>query len=139
MKSGDVLPPLELPRISRAALALYAGASGDHNPVHIDIDACHEVGIDDVFCHGMLGMAYLGHLLTGWVPQQRIRSFEVRFVAITPVNATPTCTGTVTRVQDGAAHLELSVTLPDGTVTLRGAAVLAVAVDQHPHGTRTLS
>jgi acyl dehydratase len=45
---------LDAPQITRATLALYAGASGDHNPVHIDIDAAHAVGIDDVFAHGML-------------------------------------------------------------------------------------
>lgn len=124
MKLGDTLPTLELPRVSRSTLALYAGASGDHNPVHIDIDACREVGIEDVFCHGMLSMAYLGRLLTDHVPQERIRTFEVRFSAITPVNAVPTCTGTVVKVEDGLAHIDVVVTLADGTVTLRGTAVV---------------
>jgi acyl dehydratase len=123
VNAGDTLT-LEAPRITRTALALYAGASGDHNPVHIDIDACHEVGIPDVFAHGMLSMAYLGRLLTDWVPQERIRSYSVRFSAITPVNATPVCRGTVTKVEDGCAHLDLTVTLPDGTVTLQGSAVV---------------
>jgi acyl dehydratase len=120
---GDTLT-LEAPRVTRTVLALYAGASGDHNPVHIDIDACHEVGIPDVFAHGMLSMAYLGRLLTDWVPQERIRSYAVRFSAITPVGATPVCRGTVTAVEDGHAHLDLTVTLPDGTVTLQGSAVI---------------
>ncbi|WP_338703009.1 MaoC/PaaZ C-terminal domain-containing protein [Streptomyces sp. Q6] len=123
LTQGDRLT-LECPRITRTALALYAGASGDHNPVHIDLDACRAVGIDDVFAHGMLSMAYLGRLLTDAVPQERIASYEVRFTSITPVNSTPTCTGTVTRVEDGLAHLDLIVSLPDGTVTLRGSAVL---------------
>ena len=30
---GAKLPPLELPPISRTTLALFAGASGDHNPI----------------------------------------------------------------------------------------------------------
>jgi acyl dehydratase len=117
---------LDAPRITRTVLALYAGASGDHNPVHIDTDACRAVGIEDVFAHGMLSMAYLGRLLTDWVPQCRIRSYQVRFSAITPVNATPVCRGTVARVEDGLAHLDLTVSLPDGTVTLRGSAVVTV-------------
>ncbi|AKE88210.1 MULTISPECIES: MaoC/PaaZ C-terminal domain-containing protein [Rhodococcus] len=118
---------LACPRITRTTLALYAGASGDHNPVHIDIDACRAVGIDDVFAHGMLSMAYLGRLLTDHWPQEQIVSFEVRFSAITPVNSEPTCTGTITKVEDGVAHLHLTVALPDGTVTLRGAAVVRLA------------
>ncbi|MCX4728822.1 MaoC/PaaZ C-terminal domain-containing protein [Streptomyces sp. NPDC090052] len=123
MKTGDSLT-LELPKITRTTLALYAGASGDHNPVHIDIDACKAVGIPDVFAHGMLSMAFLGRLLTNWVPQERIRSYEVRFSAITPVNSSPTCHGTVSEVKDGLAHLDLTVSLPDGTVTLRGSAIV---------------
>ncbi|PBC45127.1 dehydratase [Rhodococcus sp. ACS1] len=121
--AGDTFS-LDCPTITRTTLALYAGASGDHNPVHIDIDACHAVGIEDVFAHGMLSMAYLGRLLTATFPQDRLRSFEVRFTAITPVNTTPTCTGTVAKVEDGLAHLDLSVALPDGTVTLSGTAVV---------------
>lgn len=123
---GTELPPLELPPISRTTLALFAGASGDHNPIHIDIDAAHDAGFDDVFAHGMLGMAQLGRLLTGWVPQQRIRSFHVRFAAITPVNATPTCIGKVVATDETTATLELAVRLADGTTTLIGDAVVAL-------------
>jgi acyl dehydratase len=123
LHAGDSVT-LECPEITRTTLALYAGASGDHNPVHIDTDACRAVGIPDVFAHGMLSMAYLARLLTDWVPQERIRAYGVRFSAITPVNTTPVCTGTVRRVEGGLAHLELSVSLPDGTVTLRGHAVV---------------
>ena len=35
---GDEIPSLITKPISRSMLALYAGASGDHNPIHIDID-----------------------------------------------------------------------------------------------------
>ena len=125
MNTGDILD-LTVPKITRTALALYAGASGDHNAVHIDMDACAAVGIPDVFAHGMLSMAYLGRLLTDHYEQERIRSFSVRFSAITPVNSTPRCTGTVVKVEDGLGHLDLTMTLPDGTVTLRGSAVVAV-------------
>jgi acyl dehydratase len=123
---GMDLPSLELAPVSRSTLALFAGASGDHNPIHVDIDVARSAGLHDVFAHGMLSMAYLGQLLTGWVPQERIRSFSVRFVAVTPVNAKPTCTGKVTAVGDGEATLELAVTLPDGTTTLAGDAVVAL-------------
>lgn len=125
MKTGDVLPSLELPEISRTTLALYAGASGDHNPMHIDLDVARSGGMDDVFAHGMLSMAYLGRFLTNYVPQEHIRTYSVRFASITPLHAKPTCTGTVTKIEDGLAHLDIAVTLSDGTVTLRGDAVVA--------------
>jgi acyl dehydratase len=127
---GTELPPLELPPISRTTIALFAGASGDHNDIHLDIDVAKSAGMDDVFAQGMLSMAFLGRLLTNWVPQERIRSFEVRFAAITPVNGQPTCRGQVTAVDvvDGErlATLELAVVLADGTLTLSGHAVVAI-------------
>lgn len=131
LREGDELPPLRLPEISRTTLALYAGASGDHNPIHIDIDAARDAGLDDVFAQGMLSMAYLGRLLTGWVPQDRIRSYSVRFTSITPLHAEPICTGRITAIEDGdgerRARLDLQVALNDGTVTLRGQALIALA------------
>ena len=73
---GDTLPPLELPPLTRTTLALYAGASGDHNPMHIDIDFARGAGMPDVFAHGMLSMAWLGRLLTNWAPQRDLREVE---------------------------------------------------------------
>lgn len=126
---GTILPPLVVP-ISRTTLALFAGASGDHNPIHIDVDAAKEAGFDDVFAHGMLSMAYLGRLITSWVPQSRVRSLSTRFTAITPVHAQPTFAGTVTSIDsvngENRATIAVEATLADGTVTLRGEAVVAV-------------
>jgi Acyl dehydratase len=116
---------LALPPVTRTVLALFAGASGDHNPIHVDLDVARSAGLDDVFAHGMLSMAYLGRLLTDWVPQERIRSFHVRFAAVTPVGARPTCAGRIVDVTaEGLATVELTVTLADGTVTLSGDAVV---------------
>ncbi|MBF6398710.1 dehydratase [Nocardia cyriacigeorgica] len=127
---GTELPPLAVGPITRTTLALFAGASGDHNPMHIDIDVARSAGLDDVFAHGMLSMAYLGRILTDWVGPERIRSFGVRFGAITPVGAEPTATATVAAIEDvdgeSRAHLDLAITLPDGTVTLTGTAVIAL-------------
>ena len=127
---GTELPTLTLAPISRTTLALFAGASGDHNPIHLDLDVAKSAGLDDVFAQGMLSMAYLGRLLTCWVPQERIRSFDVRFAAITPVHGAPTCTGRVTSIEiidnERLATLELTVTLADGVVTLSGGAVIAI-------------
>jgi acyl dehydratase len=123
-QAGDTLLELAVEPISRSTLALYAGASGDHNPIHIDLDVARSAGLDDVFVHGMLSMAYLGRCLTGLVSQHRIRSFAVRFVAITPVHARPICRAVVREIDGGIATLDLEVVLGDGTVTLTGSAAV---------------
>ncbi len=126
LEVGTELPPLRIRPITRTTLALFAGASGDHNPMHIDIDVAKSAGLDDVFAHGMLSMAYLGRILTDNFDPASIRSYRVRFASITPVLGKPTATGKVTSIEDGLATLELTVTLADGTVTLTGDAVIAV-------------
>ena len=92
---GDELPPLTVPPVTRQTLAVYCGASGDHNPVHVDIDFAKAAGLDDVIAHGMLIMAYTGRLLTNWAPQAAIRSFDTRFLAMTRIGDEITATGRV--------------------------------------------
>jgi acyl dehydratase len=123
---GLELPALQIEPISRRTLALFAGASGDHQPVHIDLDAARARGLEDVFAHGMLSMAYLGRLLTDWVPQGRIRSLKVRFVAVTPIHAQPLCQARVRAVDDSIATIDLVITLTDGTTTARGEALVDI-------------
>ena len=92
---GDEIPLLKLQPVNRTILALYCGASGDHNPIHVDLDFARKSRMDDVFAHGMLSAAYLGRLLTAWVPQSQMRSLSVRFTGITQLGHIPTCTGKV--------------------------------------------
>ena len=127
---GMELPPLQTAPITRTTLALYAGASGDHQRTHIDIDAARAKGRQDVVAHGMLMMAYLGRMLTDWAPQEKIRSYQARFVALTPVHAVATCRGRVIAMADGLATIELSISLADGTTAVRAEAV----VDVHESG-----
>ncbi|WP_130415786.1 MaoC family dehydratase [Fluviicoccus keumensis] len=130
MAVGQLLPPLQLPPISRSTLALFAGASGDHNPIHIDLDFARSAGMPDVFAHGMLSMAWLGRLLTNWVPQQRLRSFEARFVSITHLQNAVTCTGHVVEKLevDGERRVRVSIQSANqyGESKVLGEAVIAL-------------
>lgn len=127
IRPGQQLPPLEVPAITRTALAVYAGASGDHNPNHIDIDAARAAGHEDVFAHGMLVMAYLGRLLTNWVPQERIMRFEVRFMNITHVGDRLVCTGEVVEKCIGnTVVVDVRARDQDGDVKVAGKAWIAV-------------
>jgi acyl dehydratase len=108
---GDTLPPLALPAVDRKMLALFAGASGDHNAVHIDIDYARRAGMPDVFAHGMLSMAWLGRLLTQWVDQRQLRQFGVRFIGITHLGHCISCTGRVVDKfeQDGEKRIRVEI------------------------------
>ncbi len=127
---GTEIPTLELPPISRAALALYAGASGDHNPVHIDSDVAKQAGMPDVFAQGMLSMAYLGRILTNWQPQSKLRKFSNRFATITHLQDVVTCSGKVVELieQNGEtlARCEIQAAKATGEQTLIGEALVAI-------------
>ena len=127
---GDRIVHKEFPPITRHRLALYCGASGDHNPIHVDIDFAKAAGFPDVFAHGMLVMGYLGQALTDAVTPSRIRSFSTRFAAITQLGATLTCEGTVTELleHNGEKRARIALTTKDeaGEIKLAGEAVIAL-------------
>jgi len=127
---GDLLPELILPPVSRTTLALFAGASGDHNPAHIDIDVARAAGMPDVFAQGMLGMAWLGRLLTNWAPQHQLRKFDVRFAGITHLGNAIRCGGKVVEklVHNGeqCVRVEISSANQFGQVKIVGTALIAL-------------
>ncbi|KFB65975.1 MaoC/PaaZ C-terminal domain-containing protein [Candidatus Accumulibacter vicinus] len=131
LKVGDEIPSLITEPVSRLTLALYATGSGDHHPLHLDQDYVRSKGIPDVFAHGMLGMAYLGRMLTQWVPQEAIRSFGVRFTAITQVGERLVCTGKVVeKLEQGGekcVRLELTCANEQGEAKHKADAVVALA------------
>lgn len=115
LRVGDTLPGWMAPPITRHALALYCGASGDHNPIHVDIDFARSAGMPDVFAHGMLAMAYLAHVLMLIAPVHALRSYGVRFVAITHVGDSLHCNAQVVEIieRDGERLARLSLRAVD--------------------------
>jgi len=127
---GHVLPGLNFGPITRTTLALYAGASGDHNPAHIDSDFAKAAGLPDVFAHGMLSFGVLARAVTAQVGAGRLREFGARFVSITQVHDSISCTVIVGEafMEDGERRLRLHVSAvaADGRETLIGDAVVAI-------------
>ena len=132
-KIGDCLPRIVFGPISRATLALYAGASGDHNPIHIDIDMAKNAGLPDVFAQGMLSFGVLARVPQSWAGIENIRSFGARFVSMTQVHDVITCSGEIVEILrekgETTARISLTATAQDGRKTLAGEAVVAL-----PHG-----
>ena len=127
---GQRLVHKTFPPITRHRLALYCGASGDHNPIHVDLDFAKKSGFPDVFSHGMLVMGYLGQALTDAVSPERIRAFSTRFAAITQIGARLTCDGEVVELftADGEKRARISLTAKDetGEAKLVGEAIVAL-------------
>ncbi|MED5554020.1 MAG: MaoC/PaaZ C-terminal domain-containing protein [Candidatus Neomarinimicrobiota bacterium] len=125
---GDKIPDLVIEPITRSTLALYAGASGDHNPMHIDLDFAKEAGMKDVFAHGMLVMAYLGKAVTNIVPQSNLKNFNVRFSSITNIGDILTCSGEVNKIDKNNSKktivLDLIVSDEFGDIKISGGATI---------------
>lgn len=131
--AGTERAVLQFEPITRTTLALFAGASGDHNPIHIDSDAARAAGLPDVIAHGMLVMAYLGRCLTQAADQRCVEQFSTRFAAMTQVGDAVTCRAVVEDLFDDAgiakARLALTATNQANEVKLQGFAIVAVPQD----------
>jgi acyl dehydratase len=131
---GDELSPLVKPPLTQEQLRRYAQASGDSNPIHLDEEAAHRVGLGGVIAHGMLSMAFLGQFVASQVaslPGAYLASLNVRFMSMVRLGDTLTCRGHVTaRGEDAAGQLcvgvECWVQNQRGEQVTVGTAVVAV-------------
>ena len=93
---GEPLPPLTK-TVTQAQIDAYADASGDHNPIHINLEVARSVGLDGTIAHGMLSMAFAGQVLTDWLAaapgRGRLGRLRVRFQAMVRPGDTLTCRG----------------------------------------------
>jgi acyl dehydratase len=81
LQVGDSRTETVLENISRTRIVMYAGASGDYNPLHSDeVYVTQVAGYPTVFAHGMLSMGASGKVLTDWVGAGKLKRFGVRFV-----------------------------------------------------------
>ena len=96
IKVGDAIPMLTKGPVAKLQHVMYAGASGDFNPLHTDDDFAKAVGMKDgVIAHGMLIMGFVGQAITGWVPRKCLRKFGVRFAGMTKPGNTIAISGKV--------------------------------------------
>src|SRR6478672_2083866 len=122
---GDAGPPLSH-LLTRTDLVMYAGASGDFNPMHTDEVKAKEAGLPSVFGHGMFSAGLLGTALTNYVGVGNLRSYKVRFTKQTwPDEELSThIVVTGTREEGGEKLIDLACSLAngDGEVKVAGSA-----------------
>lgn len=63
LQKGENLPPL-VKSITQENINLYAQASGDFNPIHVDEDFARKTPLGGTIAHGMLILSYLSQMMT---------------------------------------------------------------------------
>jgi len=72
--------------VQRVNLVMYAGASGDFNPIHWNERIATAVGLPNVIAHGMFTMAEAARVVTVWVGDPgAVEEYGVRFSKPVPV------------------------------------------------------
>ncbi|MBC7341585.1 MAG: MaoC family dehydratase N-terminal domain-containing protein [Clostridia bacterium] len=123
---GDRLGPLTK-LVTDAQIRAYAEASGDANPIHLDASAARARGLQGTVAHGMLGMAFLGQVLTNWVGCNGfVASFKAKFLAMVYPGDIISCYGEVQGKDEGSrsADIDLWAENQQGTKVIRGRATV---------------
>ncbi len=101
---------------------MYAGASGDFNPLHYDQNFAGEVSpTGGIIAHGMFSMGLVSRALAAFAGgPEHVEDVSVRFTRPWPLGTTSTFGGEVTEIAGGIATVKLWGDNEDGTRILRG-------------------
>jgi acyl dehydratase len=120
---GDAGPPISH-TLTRTDLVMYAGASGDFNPMHHDEIAAQAAGLPSVFGHGMFTAGLLATALTNYVGVGNLASYRVRFTKQTwPGEVLTTSVVVREKRANNELVLDCSVTNENGEAKIQGEAV----------------
>ena len=117
LKLDEIHVGMNLPELKRLVtqehINLYASASGDFNPIHIDPDFARQSPLGGTVAHGMLILAYVSEFMTdlfgqSWLTAGRLNS---RFKAPARPGDIITISGRITGVQkeDDCLHVRCDV------------------------------
>ena len=130
---GTEIPAVSFP-VQRSNLVMYAGASGDFNPIHWNERFAKSVGLPDVIAHGMFTMAQAGRLVTSWVGDPgAVVEFGVRFTkpVVVPDDGTGTAVEVSGRVaaklDDRRVRVDLTARCGEDKVLAQARAVVQLA------------
>lgn len=99
---------------------IYAGASGDFNPIHIDPEFAKAVGFERNIMHGLCTMAFVAQACTqaaGGDPR-KLKRLKVRFAKPVLVEQTVAVSGSETESADGVVTLAIEATNDAGETVI---------------------
>ncbi|MEJ2047541.1 MAG: MaoC family dehydratase [Dehalococcoidia bacterium] len=126
---GDSLPTI-VKHLSQQKINLYAEASGDYNPIHIDEAFAAKTPLGGTIAHGMLILAYASEMMTKAFGQSWLEGgkLSIRFKAAARPQDTITTSGQVDSIEDkdGIPHINCSLECrnQNGDVIISGGAVV---------------
>lgn len=111
INEGDNIPEFVTDPLAEIQFVIYAGASGDFNPLHTVHAFGEKAGFGGVIGHGMLSMALAGRAVTDWVGHKALKKFGVNFRAVTLPKDVLTVKGSVTRkyTEDGDNCIDIDL------------------------------
>ena len=100
LAAGKSLPELKR-RVTQEHINLYAQASRDFNPIHIDEEFARKTPLGGTIAHGMLLLAYISQVMTrafgeSWLTGGRL---SVRFKSPARPGDTITVSGKISKVE----------------------------------------
>lgn len=124
---GQTFEQVLVEDLKRTQLVMYAGSSGDYNPLHSDEPFATQVaGYPSVFAHGMLTMGMTGRVLTDTLGDGRLLAYGGRFTSQVFPGDSLKGTATITAIDtvDGVpvATFSISTTNQDGVEVFSGEA-----------------
>lgn len=127
LKIGDTYTECLVEDLKRTQIVMYAGTSGDYNPLHTDeIFTTQVAKYPSVFAHGMLTMGMTGRMLTNYVGDGRLTKYGVRFTSQVWPGDTLHSTATVESVEKGVVNLVVETRNQNDAVVLSGYAAARV-------------
>lgn len=107
---GQELEPLIKPAIEKVQLVKYAGASGDFNLIHTDVETAKQVGLPGTIAHGMISMGFLGQFCSQLAGTNGFVSrLMVRFAGMVFPEDVLTCRAKITSKNEEERTLDLEI------------------------------
>ena len=128
-RPGEKLPPQTVGPFSAADLASYADASGDSNPLHLDLEFAQGFGFPARPVHGMRLLAAFEPMLRDWRPDLALIGLRGQFLTPVLEQQTANLTARVAKIEQAegrfVALLRLMAHTQDGAPALMGEARIA--------------
>ena len=133
---GEELKPLVKHPDTRQ-LVMWAGASGDYNPIHYDKDFALSQGLPGVIVHGALAGCFLSQLITDWIGEQGVvNKFSCSYRGMNFPGEAITCQGKVTKkyIENDKHYVECDIRAENlkGEKTVLGKATVIMPSKSNP-------